>query len=164
MLFLLYKDESYPNGFWWEVNAESKEDIAKGRTVRLENRCGGGFDYICEGDEEVAEADDWDSLDWKRVLLIPDSKYGYIDPDGRWYGCNFHDHFDLCRYVLNEDSPEEYGWVKVFRGSYTDPDYYSRRKFLTDAQIKTLMDRGVDVRETDCPEHYSNRQNYEYGD
>ena len=49
---------------------------------------------------------------------------------------------DLCRFVLKEDNPEKYGWVKVYKSSFRDPDYYSRRKFLTEAQMKTLYDKG----------------------
>ena len=122
--------------------------------VRLENNMGGGFDYIIEDNDLICDVESIYDLDWESVLVNPASKYEYIDPDGNWYGCDFEYHYDLCKYVLRLDNPEEYGWVKVYRGSFEDITYYSRRKFLTEAQIKTLTDRGVEVSEFDTPEFY----------
>ena len=42
----------------------------------------------------------------------------------------------------------------LFLKYISDTTYYSRRKFLTEAQIKTLTDRGVEVSEFDTPEFY----------
>lgn len=42
----------------------------------------------------------------------------------------------------------------LFLKYISDTAYYSRRKFLTEAQIKTLTDRGVEVIEFDTPEFY----------
>jgi hypothetical protein len=133
------------DGYWWKVlNVEKVEDLSVGDEICAENPCGGRWScYVIKENDKIAEAEDWESLDWKPVLLRPDSQYGYIAPDGRWCGCNYSDHYDLCRFVLKEENPEEHGWVKVFKSSFRDPEYYSRRKFLTDAQIKTLIDRGI---------------------
>lgn len=160
MLFLLNKEgdkERYPNGYWWLiVDTESHKnlksaDLQDGMTVRLENRFGGGSEYTFHKDDEIAEADDWTNLDWARVLLRQDSKYGFVSPDGRWYGCNYHDHGDLCKLVLGDEKIAENGWVEVYKGNCQDPNYYSRRKFLTEAQVKTLIAKGVEVDECDKP-------------
>lgn len=133
------------DGYWWKVlNVEKAEDLSVGDVICAENLCGGRFSsYAVKSEDKIVNAKDWESLDWKPILLRPDSKYGYIAPDGRWYGCNYSDHNDLCRFVLGEETPEELGWVKVYKGSYCDPEVYSRRKFFTDEQMNTLIDRGL---------------------
>lgn len=74
-------------------------------------------------------------------------KCGYISPDGIWYGCKSLHHYELEE-RLGISFPEEFGWIKVFEGSH-GITYYAKRKFLTERQIKTLIDRGITLKEKD---------------
>lgn len=76
------------------------------------------------------------------------NKYGYIDEEGKFYECEAGGHSELCK-ELGVDTPEEYGWVKVFCGGAKGVSYYSRRIFLTPAQYKTLLKLGVKLTEKD---------------
>ena len=146
VFILLYQDINgrFYEGYWWKViSVNNASQLSIGDSCTIEGIYGNQFsNYIVKSGDIIAEANDWEDLDWKPCILRQDSKYGFIDPDGNWYGCNYSDHMDLCRFVLKEDNPEEYGWVKVYKSSFRDPDYYSRRKFLTEAQMKTLYDKG----------------------
>ena len=77
-------------------------------------------------------------------------KCGYISPDGIWYGCKPLHHYELEE-KLGISFPEEFGWIKVFEGS-NGLTYYSRRKFLTESQIKILTDRGIKIKKSDIKE------------
>ena len=138
MLFLFVKTPEYIHGYPWLISGKPKV----GSKVILYNRYNGHWEHQITSEDIIVEADSWDNLDWSKILLNDTSKYGYIDPKGNWYGCNFGDHWDLCKYVLKEDTPEEYGWIKVYKSNY-ETKIYSRRKIFTEEQNKTLIDRGL---------------------
>lgn len=146
VFILLARDNNgeFHDGYWWKVlYVDKASHLSVGDSYTAENRYGGKSSYnVVEKGDIIVDADDWKDLDWTACLLRSDSKYGYIDPQGKWYGCNYSDHLDLCELVIRQDNPEEYGWVKVYKSSFRDPDYYSRRKFLTEEQKKTLCDIG----------------------
>lgn len=142
-------DDGSPNGYW---QMEFVGELTEGKKVVLYNRFGGKHDHVYHETDEVSEVDSYLDLDWGKALLKPDSPYGFIDPYGKFYGCAYRDHDDLAQLYLKINLPEEFGWVKVY-DAYDEIDYYTRRKFLTDAQVKTLMDRGIEVRERDLPDY-----------
>lgn len=141
-------DDGTCNG-WWEIQ-NPKNNYNNGDELIVENRFGGHHTHIYSDLDEIVESDSFENLDWKKVLLNPDSPYGFIDPDGKFYGCDYSNHEDLARFVLKQSSPEEFGWVKIYHAG-DEIDYYTRRKFLTEAQVKTLMERHIEVHDNDLP-------------
>ena len=84
----------------------------------------GGYNFGCKDDEilETVEAEDFESLDWsKTTLLIPDSDAGWLDRNGKFYGCRSEDHDVLAYFYLKKDVSEleKEGWVRVYGGPDT---------------------------------------------
>lgn len=85
----------------------------------------------------------------------PAMKFGWIAPDGRFFGCDYGGHANLAdrivgniQYVTNpERHLEDLGWAKVLSGSGTGRQYaigMGLDKKLTDAQVKILERMGLD--------------------
>ena len=85
----------------------------------------------------------------------PVTKYGWIAPDGRFFGCDYGGHSSLAskivgniQYVTNpERHLEEIGWAKVLSGTANRSKYtigMGVDKKLTDDQIKTLQRMKLD--------------------
>lgn len=84
----------------------------------------------------------------------PESKFGWIAPDGRFFKCDYSEHTRLARKIVGEIQNifdperhlEELGWAKVFKG-WEDRERYAigmgDGKKLTDAQIETLEREGL---------------------
>ena len=83
-----------------------------------------------------------------------ETKYGWIAPDGRFFGCDYGGHSYLAgeivgeiQYVRNpERHLEDLGWLKVFSGSGTGRRYsvgMGEGKCITDEQLKTLEQMGL---------------------
>ena len=85
----------------------------------------------------------------------PETKYGWLAPDGRFFRCGYGGHSNLAdkivgdiEYVANpERLLEEKGWAKVLTGGSFNKTYaigmgYDRK--LTDAQLKELERMGTD--------------------
>jgi len=53
---------------------------------------------------EVTYAKDFENLDWSNTNLnIPDSKYGWLDRNGKFYGCQYKSHDSCAFYIIKED-------------------------------------------------------------
>ena len=85
----------------------------------------------------------------------PETKFGWIAPDGRYFRCDYGGHSSLARKIVGEiqyiADPEQHlegmGWAKVFSGTGTGKRYtvgMGAKKKLTDAQLKTLQREGLD--------------------
>lgn len=88
----------------------------------------------------------------------PDTKYGFISPDGRYYHCNFQGHatlaHDICFGMIQTNNPEQYleehGWCKIYKpllsglglGQYSV--YVGGKHTITDAQMQTLIKLGLE--------------------
>ena len=143
----LHEFSRYGNGVvldngWWKISENGKY---------LENRSGGYHGYTPREDDIIVEVDDWDDLDYS-YLLKPDSPYGWIDRDGKFYGCDYRHHNALAIYVFRKDDEEDLireGWVKVYRDfqgkicAYYDWSLGVRGR-LTEAQEKTLDERNIE--------------------
>ena len=86
---------------------------------------------------------------------VPEAKFGWIAPDGRYFQCNYGGHSTLARRIVGEvqhiSDPEQHleglEWVKVFSGTGTEKRYtvgMGTGKKLTDAQLRTLQEEGLD--------------------
>ncbi len=84
------------------------------------------------------------------------SKFGWIAPDGRFFGCEYGGHYHLARKIVGEIENvfdperhlEDLGWAKILSGSINRTRYtvgMGLYKKLTDAQLKTLTSMGLDT-------------------
>lgn len=138
--YLRYSGGTIIDNGWWEISEDG---------TRLINIYGGWHNYTPREDDIVVEADSWYDLDWSH-LLKPDSPYGWIDRDGKWYGCGYQNHSAVAEFVLGktERDLEESGWVKLYRRYNGETDWYMEsdqgiRNRITQAQIKTLKEHGI---------------------
>lgn len=86
----------------------------------------------------------------------PVTKYGWLAPDGRFFGCEYGGHSNLAdkivgdiQYIANpERHLEDLGWAKILHGGgYTGKQYaigMGLEKKLTDTQLKQLQKMGID--------------------
>lgn len=83
-----------------------------------------------------------------------ETKYGWISPDGRFFGCDYGGHSSLAADIVGEiqyvRDPERHledlGWMKVLNGCGTGRRYsvgMGEGKCITDEQIKTLERMGL---------------------
>lgn len=111
------------------------------------NRVGGRHEYYPQDKDVFAEANDWDELDYS-YLIKPDSEYGWVSPDGHFYGCKYADHSLMAKmyFKKSERQLENEGWVKIFRDSYDrKPTWMSDKLMITEAQRVTLEGKGLQV-------------------
>ena len=85
----------------------------------------------------------------------PETKFGWIAPDGRFFGCGYGGHTSEARRIVGEirdiRDPERHlenlGWAKVFKGLEARERYsvgMGEGKKLTDAQLVELQRMGLD--------------------
>lgn len=90
------------------------------------------------------------------VQKEPESKYGWISPDGRYYHCSYGGHMDLAYEIVGKIEPvidpeqklEDLGWAKLFRGLDAENLYsigMGKDKKLTDKQLNMLKLNGLDT-------------------
>lgn len=114
----------------------------------------GRIDAEIYGTEPVEESKH-KPVDVPETKEKPETKYGWIAPDGRYFNCDYGGHSSLARKIVGEiqdiADPERHlealGWAKVFKGVEARERYtvgMGERKKLTDAQLKTLQREGLD--------------------
>jgi hypothetical protein len=100
----------------------------------------------------------FEDLDWSRTTLVdPKSDVGWLDRDGRFYGCERENHDLMARLLFKseEHDLEERGWVRVMRsdlwttGARHMGDGTLAYVRITDAQRQWLLDNGHTVTDQD---------------
>ena len=127
--------ELVKNG-WWKIEGKN-----------VYNRRGGYHSYIPSEHDIVISAKNWDDLckkeEFKKSLLNENSDLGWIDRNGNFYRCDYHDHSEVAEYVIgvSERELEEKGYIKVFQSfpRFEDIDVFCLKK-PTKKQINCLMD------------------------
>ena len=148
------------DGGFWEITDDLPEEVCDwvGTKVRVENINGGwNIHTITEHDDIFIG--DWDEIDFS-YILDPTSDYGWIAPDGTWYGCSSMEHSLVADLVLKSDERtlEHQGYVKIYGSYITGRDYYIGQRLygdefglysnkLTEAQEKVLIEKGLTIRE-----------------
>lgn len=128
----------FENGGWWEIEGNLCYNV-----------CGGCHEYIPDEKDIIIEAENRADLDYS-LLIDPNSKYGWISPEGKFYGCDYAKHRDLAEWYFkkNERQLESEGWIKVFRDSFDRKTvWYSEKSFITEAQKNTLEQRSLEIDE-----------------
>lgn len=93
-------------------------------------------------EDEFVAANRRDIYDY---LIKPESDYGWLAPDGTFYGCDFASHSDVACFYFDKDDVilEKEGWVKIFRSFESGKAVYSQLKISTQQRI-FLEDRGIE--------------------
>jgi len=119
---------------WWEICGDM-----------LVNSVGGRHFYTPFPDDKIVEADSFDDLDHS-YLVKDDSDYGWISPDGRFYGCDCWQHSELASLIFKttEEELERKGWIKVYMDFDKRRSWYCL-EFPTEYQIATLEKHGLDI-------------------
>ena len=114
----------------------------------------GRIDAEIYGTEPVKESKH-KPVDVPETKREPETKYGWIAPDGRYFNCDYGGHSSLARKIVGEIQDiadperhlEEIGWAKIFRGIEARERYtvgMGQQKKLTDEQVRTLQREGLD--------------------
>lgn len=137
--FLRYSDGTVRDNMWWRISEDG---------TMLFNRCGGHHSYEPSEDDIICEVDSWDDLDYS-FLLKNESPYGWIDRNGKYYGCEYEDHDDIAELVLHKTSRqlETEGWIKVYRSFNRGIETYIDDKWnhlVTPEQLRTLSEKNLE--------------------
>jgi len=108
----------------------------------------GGRTPISKDDEvmDTKVQEKIEDLDWSITGMIEDqTRCGWLDPEGRFYGCAHMAHRIVARWVFHkgEKQLEQEGWIRVLRKN----DWISARDRITEAQRSWLIAHGHDVNE-----------------
>lgn len=145
------------NGGVWEI-VDEPTGVEYGDICRIENAYGGWHYYTITKEDEIFESD-WDTVEKDYYRNYTTAEYGWIAPDGTFYGCDYEDHAH-CIYAVSdmyESAAEKAGWIKIYRDP-TMARYHPERvndfdgcywicdsAVMTPAQKKTLYDRGFKI-------------------
>ena len=137
--FLRYSNGEVRDNGWWKISEDG---------TKLINRCGGHHSYTPNENDIICEVESWDDLDYS-FLLKDESPYGWIDRNGRYYGCDYEDHDDIAEYVLKKTSRqlETEGWIKVYRSFRGGAETYIDDKWsmlVSPEQLQTLIEKGLE--------------------
>lgn len=122
------------DNFWWELE-----------NGYCYNRVGGHHMHVPSADDVIAEAENFEDLDWS-CLIDPNSKLGWVSPDGRFYGCAYTDHADVADlyFKKSERELEDEGWVKIWWSNFDHVRRWTNTKLmLTESQKITLEKMGL---------------------
>ncbi len=137
--FLRYSDGSITDNGWWKISEDG---------TKLLNRCGGYHSYEPSEGDIICEEDSWNDLDYS-YLIKNESPYGWIDRNGKYYGCEYADHDNIAEFVFNKTSwqLECEGWIKVYRGFARERETYINDKWshlVTPEQLQTLSEKQLE--------------------
>ncbi len=147
---------------WWQYDERTPLDSATLYDI-LSNDVS---NYTDIRDREIVEVQSaWD-LDWNGTdILNNNSRYGWVDRNGKFYGCGFASH-DFQAHIVHKSSRidlEKAGWIHISSPSKYD-SYVIKAEFWgdykngvmpTDAQMQYLCSRN-DVQFSDVVEAYEN--------
>lgn len=87
----------------------------------------------------------------------PETKYGFVSPDGRYFHCDYQGHstlaYNICFGLVDTNNAElyleEHGWCKIYKplGYRQYCIYIGENHGLTNEQVKTLIEMGLDAAE-----------------
>lgn len=105
----------------------------------------GGWCMKSDSDEivSVAEYPDEDEFikanrkDVYSYLIKSKSEYGWLAPDGTFYGCDYASHSDVAEFYFNKDEIEleNEGWIKIFRSVELNKPVFCQNKMSSKQRI-----------------------------
>lgn len=122
------------DGVWYDLQGLAKPEYRSG-TVLLH--------LDVDGIDEVVDHPDAIAVERPlalKLLLKPRSECGWVDPKGRFWGCDFHAHDRLAHALLRTfpNDLELLNWARVHAAGFA----VDRRRDLTERQVRTLFDLG----------------------
>lgn len=121
----------------------------------------GGITFPKRDDDIVhgeCEVEDYEDLDHSKTGLLQDASEasgGWVDRDGKFYGCEYMAHDDLARLVIRKEVKEleQLGWIRVWKMpdvELPDWDYhYTCRIRMTASQRNTVSRMGFALKDDD---------------
>ena len=138
------------NNFWWEYDGKTPKNDATLNSIisfGISSHC----DITnCKIDNKTKNYLD---LDWKNTSIWNDnSRYGFVDRNGVFYGCDFR-HHELQAKIVHKSSRKELeklGWIVIVENSWQEKStgklmalYYTGNDYIlpTTAQLEYLTTR-----------------------
>lgn len=151
--FVLY------NNIWWEYKGDPLNN------ARLYHIFGGESQPKDISDLNIVEAQDFYHLDWEGTdVLNKNSRFGWLDREGNFYGCEFEFHELQAVFLHHKNSREleKLGWIHIsaenqysqpiaeFWGDYENGvmptyeqlEYLSKKEYIDKSQILNAMENG----------------------
>ena len=135
--FVMYKN------FWWEYDETSHLDYA-----RLYDHCGICAFGVDARNLKMCEAQDFENLDWNNTPVLNNTSVcGWLDRNGKFYGCDFTEHVMQAEYVHHSSilMLESLGWIHIsYLSKFNQKPYafygadYKNGVIPTDSQMKYL--------------------------
>lgn len=132
-----YSNGDIEDNGWWSYE--------KGKLVNS----GGGYHEAMplRSYKEKVKCNSWEDFyktdTYKNSLILKDSKFGWLSPEGDFYGCDYRDHERVAIYYFGKDEEEleKSGWAKITMSLF---DHIIRVYCddLTNKQIIYLEDNG----------------------
>ena len=112
MKYLAEKMNDEFNGFW------KLEE--RGSQLVCINRFGGWHDYCKELGEDIYEVEKYEDLPFTKYYINDKYKTGWLDRNGRFYGCDWEMHVFVAEYCFKktEEELEKEGWIKITKSTY----------------------------------------------
>ena len=147
--------------YWYVCDAIDKYGVNDVMHICM-NKCGGYHSFYDKECIAIIESDTWPALSshydlFKGIINSKNFNYGWIDPLGNTYMCQYMEHASLAHELVTmnykieysksklvEDkvnAPDEFllqkGWIKVFSG---DPSHVFYDRYVTDVALKKLLE------------------------
>lgn len=147
--------------YWYVRHAIEKYGVEDTMPICM-NKCGGYHSFYEPECIAIIESDTWPSLSshydlFKGIINSKNFNYGWIDPLGNTYSCQYMAHAALAQelVVMNYkieysksslvkekiNAPDDFllhkGWIKVFSGN---PSHVFYDQCVTDAALKKLLE------------------------
>lgn len=136
--YLEYSNSKIEDNGWWSYE-----------NGNLVNRGGGSHEAdSLDSYKEKVECDSWENFlktdTYRNSLILKDSKFGWLSPEGDFYGCDYRDHEKVAIYYFGKDEEEleESGWAKITLSIFDHIIKVYNDDELTNKQIIWLEDNG----------------------
>lgn len=135
------------DNYWWELEGD------------LVVNCVGGFHSAKSynfTEKDIVEVDDWSDLDWNGTSLCSDEyKTGWLDRQGKLYGCDYMAHDRQAEFVHKQSTKEleKTGWIRVYKSSIFESRNENGLQYIilkyrpSEDQIRTLKKLGFSMEE-----------------
>lgn len=147
--------------YWYVRYAIDKYGVEDTMPICM-NKCGGYHSFYAPECIAIIESDTWPSLSshydlFKSIVNNTNFNYGWIDPLGNTYMCQYMGHASLATELVTINYPNEWtkyrtsensynnpddfllnkGWIKVLTG---DPSYIYYDRYVTNVAVKKLLE------------------------
>jgi hypothetical protein len=147
--------------YWYVRYAIDKYGVEDTMPICM-NKCGGYHSFYAPECIAIIESDTWPSLSshydlFKSIVNNINFNYGWIDPLGNTYMCQYMGHASLATELVTINYPNEWtkyrtsensynnpddfllnkGWIKVLTG---DPSYIYYDRYVTNVAVQKLLE------------------------